>query len=171
MFHVGPIICPRLPHEDVGSKKRGLYGKERSSKHHCVLNPYLVAYLQLLGEFRSWDLVLILMLVYIIHVSHIVHMYLDMLFTHWPCARVCTEDTLIQDFLWIDSCAKLADKVKQTRLHGGGNSISVCSISWLWCMCTSEEQASLWSRTIRITSLLLCKIKLDRNVSRVIFVC
>ena len=27
---------------------------------------------------------------------------------------LCTEDTVIQDFLWIDSCAKLADKVKQT---------------------------------------------------------
>ena len=69
------IIRPRLPHEDVNTNKRvGLYGKERQSKHHCVLNPYLVAYLQLFGEFRSWGLVLILVHD-CIHVSPVPNMY------------------------------------------------------------------------------------------------
>lgn len=74
-FHVVPM-CPRLPHEDVNSKKRvGLYGKERQSKHQCVLNPYLVAYLQLFGEFRSWGR---FVTIYMSPYSQYVHVHVDM---------------------------------------------------------------------------------------------
>ena len=27
------------------------------------------------------------------------------------CTFVCSEDDVVQDFLWVDSCAKVADKV------------------------------------------------------------
>lgn len=77
------LFLSRLPY-DLSTR----VGKSKDqNKRQCVLNPYLIAYLRLFGMLSS----------------NTTYTFIALL--------VSTEDEIIQDFLWIDSCAKLADKV------------------------------------------------------------
>ena len=63
----------------------------------CVVNPYLTAFFRLFGEHIDISCTLTLLFKVLCSLSYL-------------------EDDIIQDFLWVDSCAKLADKVKQTSV-------------------------------------------------------
>ena len=66
-------------------------------KMRCVVNPYLTAFFRLFGEHIYFSCTLTLLFKVLCSLSYL-------------------EDDIIQDFLWVDSCAKLADKVKQTSV-------------------------------------------------------
>ena len=59
-----------------------------------VVNPYLTAFFRLFGEH--------------IYISCTLTLLFKVL-----CSLSYLEDDIIQDFLWVDSCAKLADKVSR----------------------------------------------------------
>lgn len=51
------------------------------------------------------------------------------------------DDDIIQDFLWVDGCAKLADRVYHGYYYSALHLsyIFLCSIYLQWCMYTFEE--------------------------------
>ena len=135
-----PCLSLRLASEILNHSRRLGFWHDRQNKRQCVLDPFLVAYLQLFGMFPCNQWILI-------------SPYLEV------NVMVCyAEDEVIQDFLWIDSCAKLADRVltQLYSVHCNWNSFHFCSIFWQWCMSTSDELNCQWSLTTEWTSLSLC---------------